>query len=305
MALRGRARHQEAARLPDRGDRRPSRPAGEAGLFDAPDDQPDDLRVCRIGEVDRTERSGPHRQITVVEERSQQVRVRAKDAAPRQSGCSRAAIPCVAGSSKLLDERRSDRGRLGVAGRRELTQRGHADLGIRVPRELTELGLGCRRRGAGEQVEAEAHVACVVRPKKRANGCVVLGDVDAVREERTTAHLVGERACVRPVHPDRDHRPDHRQHETEGDHRAGAQVEKVQHQQEDTGDTDRDGDSDAFDDRLHGETLLDGNDLVRGVDRRPGRAVGRRDVGDPEHAGKREEAVRGSTRPSDDNRHHG
>ena len=43
---------------------------------------------------------------------------------------------------------------------------------------------------------------------------------------------------------------------------------------------DGDRNADALDNGLHGETLLDGDDLKGGVDRRPGRAVGQDDVGE-------------------------
>ena len=87
------------------------------------------------------------------------------------------------------------------------------------------------------------------------------------------------------------------------DHRADAEAEHVQGEQEHARDPDRDGHADALDDGLHGQAVLDRDDLVRGVDRRAGRSVGRRDVGDAEDAGEHEEAERGSPRPRGDDDH--
>ena len=98
-------------------------------------------------------------------------------------------------------------------------------------------------------------------------------------------------------------RPDCAQRKTERDHRADPEVEHVQGEQKNTGHTDRDGNADALHDRLHREPFLDRHDLVRGVDRRARRSVGRRDVGDAEDAGQDEEAECGRTRPCGDHGH--
>ena len=196
-------------------------------------------------------------------------------------------------------------GRPRVSTRGERGERTHAHLGVGVLRQLPQLGRGRGRHGAGEQIEAEAHVAYVVGPEQGPDRGVVPGEVEAAGRERATPHFLAERAGVRPIHADGDGRPHDREHEAEDDHRARPEAEEIQGEQQHAGGADRDRDADALDHGLDGESFLDRDHLVRRVDRRAGRAVRRRDVGDPEHAREHEEPVRGGAGPRDDHGHGG
>ena len=96
-----------------------------------------------------------------------------------------------------------------------------------------------------------------------------------------------------------------REHEAEHDHRTDPEIEDVQPEEDDPGHADRDGNADPLDDRLHREALADRNDLERGVDRRAGRSIGRRDVGDAKRAGQHEEPETLPSLPRGDHGHHG
>ncbi len=169
-------------------------------------------------------------------------------------------------------------------------------------RRLPERFAGSRRRDSGQQVEAKAHVTCVVGPEQHLQRGVVRGDVVCARDERPAAHLVPERACVRPVHHRAARRPDHAQDGTEDDDGPDPETEQVHEEQHRAGGADGDGNANAFDDGLHGEPVPDRNYLKRGVDGRAGGAVGKHDVGEAGHGRKHEEAEGGSARSGD---HHG
>ena len=186
----------------------------------------------------------------------------------------------------------------------ELDECPQAHFGIRVLRRLPERFGGSERRDSGKQVEAEAHVTCIVGPEQRLQRDVVLGDLVRARDERPAFHLVGERARVRPVHRRAARRPDHAQDGTEDDHRPDPEAEEVHEQQHRTSCADRHGNADAFDDRLYRETVPDRNHLERGVDGRARGPVGQDDVGKAGHGRKHEEAEGGGARPGDHHGHH-
>ena len=226
------------------------------------------------------------------------------DPARAERGRRRAPLGGIGGAGEVGRERCRLRSGPSVPAGGELDERPHAHLGIRVLRRLPERSGGSRRRDAGQQVEAEAHVTRIVGPEQRLQRGVVLGDLVCARDERAASHLVGERARVRPVHRRAAHRPDHAQDDAEDDHGADPETEQVHEQQHRARGADRDGNADAFDDRLHGETVPDRNHLERGVDRRAGGAVGQDDVGEAGHGRKHEEAVGGGARPGDHHGHH-
>ena len=171
-------------------------------------------------------------------------------------------------------------------------------------RSLPECSGGGRRRDSGQQVEAKAHVTRIVGPEQRLQRGVVLGDFIFVRDERPASHLVGERACVRPVHRRAARRPDHAQDGTKDDHGADPKSEQVHEQQHRARGANGDGNADAFHDGLHGEAVPDRNYLKRGVDGGAGGAVGQDDVGEAGHGREREEAEGGGAWPGDYHGHH-
>ena len=190
------ARRRRAARAQQSPCPRCGRPRGR-------DDAADDLRVDGVGGRDRIERRSSHRRIGVVEERDQPV------APPRRR--EPAAAPVV--SEQRERARATGRRPLpAVADRRELPERPHADLRIRVLGEAAELDLPMpvtrrppsrsrpRRTSRGSSEPSSARIAgtssSAATSRRRC-------------DERAAAHLVGERARVRPVHADGDHRPDH------------------------------------------------------------------------------------------------
>jgi len=173
-----------------------------------------------------------------------------------------------------------------------------------VLRRLPERFGGSQRRDSRQQVEAEAHVTCIVGPEQRLERDIVLGDVVCARDERSASHLVPERPCVRPIHRRAAHRPDHAQDGAEDDHGPDPETEQVHEQQHGARGADGDGNADALDDGLDGEAVLDRNHLKRGVDGRAGGAVGQDDVGEAGHGREHEEAIGGGTWPGDHHRHH-
>ena len=242
------------AEPPDRG----GRAARGAGLLERCNDPTDDFLLSGVLGDHGVERRRPDGRVRVVEEGDEHALAGGDDPARAERGRRRAPLGSVGGAGEVGRKRCSLRSGLSVAVGGELDERPQAHLGIRVLRRLPERFGGSRRRDPGQQVEAEAHVTRIVGPEQRLQRGVVLGDVVSARDERPAAHLVGERPCVRPVHRRAAHRPDHAQDDAEDDHGPDPETEQVHEQQHRARGADGDGDADAFDDGLHGETVVIG-----------------------------------------------
>ena len=286
---------------PDRG----GRAARCARLLERCNDPTDDVLLSGIRGDHGVERRRADGRIRVVEEGDEHAVAGGDDPARAERGRRRAPLGSVGGAGEVGRKRLHLRSGLSVPVGGELDECPQAQLGIRVLRRLAERSGGSRRRDPGQQVEAEAHVTCIVGPEQRLERAIVLGDVVCARDERPASHLVRERARVRPVHRRAAHRPDHAQDGAEDDHGPDPETEQVHEQQHRARGADGDGDADAFDDGLDGETVLDRNHLERGVDGRAGGAVGQDDVGEAGDGREHEEAVGGGARPGDHHRHHG
>ena len=181
-----------------------------------------------------------------------------REAAPaRPRGQCAAAARRSAASAARASSRASARGvRRPLVARGELGERPGAHLGVRRG-EPAKLGLRRRRGGACEQVEADAHVAGVGGPEQSLNRRPPLrrSAMSPARDERP-AHLVGERAGVRPVHADRD--PVHITPSTRPNTMTAPtpEAERVEGEQQHAGGADRNRHADPFHDRLHRQPLL-------------------------------------------------
>ena len=233
--------------------------AGRSRLTGGRDDARDDFRLGGVGWGDRVERRDAHRRVGVLEKSEEQCTIR-RQPGLRQGRRGSAPIHGRARFGEVARERPGGGGRSRVAERGEVDQRAHAHLRVRVLGDPMQLRLRGRRREARKQIQPEPHVAGVIGPEQRVDRRHVIEIV--ARPQRTAAHRVAERVSVRAVDADGDGGPQHRQDETERDHRLDAEVERVEDEEEHARGADRDRDPDALDDRLHRESLVGPDHLV-------------------------------------------
>ena len=143
------------------------RAARGARLFDRCDDATDDFRLGGVVRPDGIERRSSHGRVDVVEERDEHARVerrRCRESRgrwrPRAGRRARRSGPGRRRSAASSAAARR------VSARGELGECAHAHLRIRVARDAWRSSIAdAGRHDAGEQVEAEAHIACVVGPE--------------------------------------------------------------------------------------------------------------------------------------------
>ena len=256
--------------------------------------------------IDGVERRRAHRRVGVVEEaRRACFGSAADDPARAERGRRRAPVGGIGRARELGGERSRLRSRPEHRRRRRAGRgRAHAPRDPRARDASPERFGGSRRRDAGQQVEAEAHVTGIVGPEQRLQRGVVLGEVvrAATSERRlisSASARVYDRYIAAPL-------------AVQITLRTTAKTitapiprpTRFMSEQHGARGADRDGNADAFHDRLHGKTVPDRDHLERGVDGRAGGAVGQHDVGEAGHGREHEEAVRGGARPGHHDGHH-